>query len=70
MDATAGDRIRIDSDKVGKQAREGEILEVIPSAAGPHYRVRWNDGHESDIRPAAGSAQIIAAAEMAESKRS
>jgi hypothetical protein len=24
-----------------------------------NYRVRWDDGHESEIRPSAGSARII-----------
>lgn len=56
-----GDQISIESEKVGKPAREGEILEVIESPTGPHYRVRWDDGHETDIRPAAGSARIIPA---------
>jgi hypothetical protein len=56
-----GDRISIDSGKVGKPPREGEILEVIGSAFGAHYRVRWADGHETDIRPAGGSVQVIPA---------
>lgn len=61
MNARVGDRIVIESEKVGQKMREGEILEVIESATGvAHYRVRWDDGHESDIHPAAGSARIIA----------
>ena len=55
----AGDRISVDGTKGA--AREGQILEVIPSPLGDHYRVRWNDGHESDIRPAGGSARITPA---------
>lgn len=62
MTAKVGDRISIDSGKVGIPAREGEILEVIGSATGAHYRVRWVDGHETDIRPAGGSARIIPSA--------
>jgi hypothetical protein len=61
MAGHVGDRISLESEKVGKPAREGEILEVLESVVGVHYRVRWNDGHESDIRPAAGSARIIPA---------
>ena len=61
MSGKPGDRISIESEKVGKSPREGDILEVIASPAGPHYRVRWDDGHESDIRPAAGSARITPA---------
>lgn len=57
--ATAGDRIVIESERVGQRPREGEILGVTESAVGPSYEVRWDDGHESSIRPAAGSARII-----------
>ena len=61
MAGKVGDRISIDSVKVGIPPREGEILEVIESPSGAHYRVRWADGHETDIRPAGGSARIIPA---------
>ena len=61
MNAQVGDTIVIESEKVGQKRREGEILEVITSGTGvAHYRVRWDDGHESDIRPAGGTARIIA----------
>lgn len=70
MAGKVGDRIRIDSGKVGIPAREGEILEVIESPSGPHYRVRWADGHETDIRPAGGSAEISAAVQTKKRKRS
>jgi hypothetical protein len=53
------DRIVIESEKVGRPAREGEILEVIEASYGTRYRVAWDDGHESTINPAAGSAQIV-----------
>ena len=68
MVAKAGDRISIESQKVGTPARAGEILEVIASAGAPHYLVRWDDGHESDIRPAGGSAVIIPASKKRRSK--
>jgi hypothetical protein len=61
MTANVGDRIVVESQKVGTAAREGEILEVLETAVGINYRVRWEDGHETDIRPAAGSARIIPA---------
>ena len=61
MTGKAGDRIVIESEKVGQRTREGEILEVFESPLGVNYRVRWDDGHESEIRPAAGSAQIVPA---------
>jgi hypothetical protein len=59
MTANVGDRIVVESQKVGTPAREGEILEVVEKAGGINYRVRWGDGHETDFRPAAGSARII-----------
>ena len=55
------DRIVLDSAKVGEHAREGEILEVIEAEYGTRYRVAWDDGHESTIRPTLGSAHVIAA---------
>jgi Domain of unknown function (DUF1918) len=53
------DRILIDSEKAGQPAREGEILEVIEAEYGTRYRVAWDDGHESTIRPAGGIAHIV-----------
>jgi hypothetical protein len=54
-----GDRIVVESEKVGTPAREGEILEVTESAFGRSYEVRWDDGRVSGFRPAAGSARIF-----------
>jgi hypothetical protein len=59
MVARVGDRIIVESEKVGQAAREGVILEVIEASYGIRYRVRWDDGHESTIRPSAGSARTI-----------
>lgn len=59
--ARPGDRIVVESERVGQPAREGEILEIVDSAVGPSYEVRWEDGHTSSFRPAAGSARIIPA---------
>jgi hypothetical protein len=60
MTARVGDRIVVESERVGQAAREGVILEVIEASYGIRYRVRWDDDHESTIRPSAGSARIIA----------
>jgi hypothetical protein len=62
MTGKVGDRIIIESEKVGKATRNGDILEVIEHDYGTEYRVRWDDGHESSIRPAGGSARIVEAA--------
>jgi hypothetical protein len=61
MIGKAGDRIVIETEKVGQKVREGEILEVFDSPTGVNYRVRWDDGHESEIRPSGGSARIVPA---------
>lgn len=62
MTANVGDRIVIESNKVGVAARRGEIVEVIAHEVRPEYRVRWDDGHESGIRPYAGTFSIEATA--------
>jgi hypothetical protein len=63
MAAQVGDRIIVTSQKVGRAAREGEILEIIEASYGTRYRVHWDDGQESTIRPAAGSARTAPPAE-------
>jgi hypothetical protein len=59
MDAKVGDRIVVESEKVGQPDREGEILEVIEASYGTRFRVLWEDGHESTIRPSVGAARIV-----------
>ncbi len=59
MIAKVGDRIVVESETVGQPTREGEVLEVIESASGVRYRVRWIDGHESIFTPSGGSARIV-----------
>jgi hypothetical protein len=53
-----GDRIVVESERVGLPERVGEILEVRDSPLGPDYRVRWDDGRVTEIRPKSGSARI------------
>jgi hypothetical protein len=57
-DAHVGDRIVVESEKVGTAERRGEILEVIEHQTSTEYRVRWEDGRETAIRPHAGSVRI------------
>lgn len=64
MPAKTHDRIVVESEKVGRPAREGEILEVIEASYGVQYRVAWDDGHESTFHPSAGSAHIVPAAKV------
>jgi hypothetical protein len=51
MDAHVGDRIIVESNKVGSGRKSGEVVEVIPGSSAPHYRIRWEDGHESIVYP-------------------
>jgi len=43
-----GDLIEISGHHLGETARLGEILEVHGAPAHEGYRVRWDDGRESD----------------------
>jgi hypothetical protein len=38
----------------GKPSRRGQITEVLGTAGREHYRVRWDERHESIFYPAAG----------------
>jgi cyclopropane-fatty-acyl-phospholipid synthase len=67
MGANVGDRIVLESEKVGTADRRGEILEVIAHETSTEYVVRWDDGRETSIRPHAGSVRIEASG--AKSKR-
>src|SRR3990172_9600978 len=51
--ALRGDLIVIDSPQVGSPPREGEVLRVIHGEVSVSYRVKWADGHETLISPAA-----------------
>lgn len=59
--ARRGDRIVIDSSQVGSPPREGEVLRVIRGEVKDSYHVRWADGHETLISPAAGTVTIVRA---------
>jgi Domain of unknown function (DUF1918) len=58
---TAGTRvgavIEIHEHRLGEKPRTGEILEVLGGPEHEHYRVRWDDGHESIFYPS-GDATI------------
>jgi hypothetical protein len=61
MTGNKGDRVFLESERVGQPVREGEILEVIQGTTSVRYRVRWSDGHESVLTPSVGSARIVPA---------
>ena len=58
MDAHVGDHIVLESNKVGGTRRSGEVLEVIEGSGGQHYRVGWQDGHESIVYPSSDASVV------------
>ncbi|HUJ56349.1 MAG TPA: DUF1918 domain-containing protein [Gaiellaceae bacterium] len=46
-----GDVISLTGRHVGDTGRTGEVVDVLGEEPNPHYRVRWEDGHESVIYP-------------------
>jgi Domain of unknown function (DUF1918) len=55
--AHAGDRVVVESERVTREARRGVVEEVI-SEEPTRLRIRWDDGHESVLAPAAGAVRI------------
>jgi hypothetical protein len=51
MRATTGDQIAIETTTLDTPRRRGEVIEVIGSGDREHYRVKWQDGHESVYFP-------------------
>lgn len=49
--AQIGDMIEITGHSVGDAPKRAEILEVIGDPGHEHFRVRWEDGHESIYFP-------------------
>jgi Ala-tRNA(Pro) deacylase len=47
----SNDVVEVSGRRVGEPPRLGEILEVLGRPDRPHYRVRWEDGHESILYP-------------------
>jgi hypothetical protein len=58
MDIKIGDRIAVETERVGQPPREGEVLEIIQGPMVFSYRVKWDDGHESSFTPAAGAVTV------------
>lgn len=51
MRAKKGDVVVVEGHHVGEGRRLGEILAVLGEPGHEHYRVRWEDGHESVFYP-------------------
>jgi len=50
-----GDLVIVEGHRIGESRRIGEILERLGEAGHEHYRVRWDDGHESVFYPSSDS---------------
>lgn len=55
VDVKVGDRVSIDSLKVGQPRRAGTVQRVEQGLSGVRYLVRWEDGHESFFSPSGGN---------------
>jgi hypothetical protein len=56
MTVEAGDRVVVESRKVGEHRRTGEVMEVLKAPGAEHYRVRWDDGHETIFFPSSDAS--------------
>ncbi|MBO0713336.1 MAG: DUF1918 domain-containing protein [Acidimicrobiales bacterium] len=53
--ASVGDRVMVESEKVGRESRVGLVVGVD----GQMIRVRWDDGNESVLVPSVGSLRVV-----------
>ncbi|HET6258458.1 DUF1918 domain-containing protein [Pseudonocardia sp.] len=51
MRCSNGDQIVIETTTLDTPPRRGVVVEVIGDGEREHYRVRWQDGHESVYFP-------------------
>ncbi|MGZ4268351.1 MAG: DUF1918 domain-containing protein [Solirubrobacteraceae bacterium] len=56
-DAQPGDWLRVRG-LPGLPSREGQILEVLGGPGHEHFRVRWDEGHESIFFPVEGTSVV------------
>ena len=61
MAGKAGDRVTLDSERVGMPAREGEIVETVQRGDATRYRIRWSDGRETTVSSTTGSLRVVPA---------
>jgi hypothetical protein len=60
-----GDRVRVDSTKVGEASRAGVVTSVI----GQLLRIKWTTGEESSFVPGPGSLSVIGKEEASTNKK-
>lgn len=56
--ARPGDRL-VARGLPGYETRHGEIIEVLGAPGHVHYRVRWDDEHESLFFPASDGVHVV-----------
>jgi hypothetical protein len=59
-----GDRVRVESGKIGQAVREGVVTDVL----GHLLRVRWSTGEESTFTPGPGSLTVVGKVRVRSSK--
>ena len=57
MSAKVGDQVVVEAERATQTPRRGVIEEILKQDP-PRFRVRWEDGHESIVSPAAGSLRV------------
>ncbi|HSP39316.1 MAG TPA: DUF1918 domain-containing protein [Frankiaceae bacterium] len=62
MRAQVGDEVVVESQLLGRLPRRGRVQEILGSADTEHFRVRWEDGHESVYFPGADGHVVRPAA--------
>jgi hypothetical protein len=57
MAVSVGDRIVVESEKVGQQSRTGVVEQVLGEDP-QRLRVRWDDGRTTILSPSSGAARF------------
>jgi hypothetical protein len=65
-DARPGDWVQVHG-LPGRAAREGQILELLGEPGHRHFRVRWDEAHESIFFPTDGAVVVPRSARESES---
>jgi translation initiation factor IF-1 len=61
MQVKEGDIIEVETERTGQAQRQGTVLEILEETPNPTYKIRWEDGHESVLMPAAGAVRVLGA---------
>jgi hypothetical protein len=56
MEASVGDKLIVESNRVGIPRKTGTVSEVLGREGAHHYRVKWEDGQESIFFPSSDAS--------------